>query len=105
MNGIFRTLTVFAITQISLCMAGADALTPVELGKVKVGGEIGRRIDATIYNNLLKLDVEKDFIAPFRWSKRRSRPRSRTATSAGWPLRCECGAYGTFTRWATSSSA
>jgi len=31
-----------------------------------VGGEIGRRIDVTVNNNLLKLDVEKDFLAPFR---------------------------------------
>jgi len=33
---------------------------------VKVGGEIGRRIDATIHNNLLVLDAEKDFLDPFR---------------------------------------
>ena len=72
MNGVFRTLAVLAITQISLCMAGDDALSPIELGKVKVGGEIGRRIDATINNNLLKLDVEKDFITPFRAKNARS---------------------------------
>ncbi len=44
----------------------ADRLMPVDLGQVKVGGEIGRRIDVTVNNNLLVLDAEKDFLAPFR---------------------------------------
>lgn len=42
----------------------ADLLTPLPGSSVKVSGEIGRRIDATIYNNLLAVDVEKDFLAP-----------------------------------------
>jgi len=42
-----------------------DVLTPVDLRKVKVGGEIGRRMDITVSNNLLKIDIEKDFLAPF----------------------------------------
>jgi DUF1680 family protein len=33
---------------------------------VTVGGEFGRRIFITIANNLLKLDIEKDFLAPLR---------------------------------------
>ena len=44
----------------------ADALAPLDLRNVKVGGEIGRRIDVTVRNNLLVLDAEKDFLAPFR---------------------------------------
>jgi uncharacterized protein len=44
----------------------ADALSPLDLRRVKVGGEIGRRIDVTVANNLLKIDVEHDFLAPFR---------------------------------------
>lgn len=44
----------------------ADVLTPLELGQVQVGGEIGRRIDVTVTNNLLVLDAEKDFLRPFR---------------------------------------
>jgi DUF1680 family protein len=44
----------------------ADVLAPLDLRKVKVGGEIGRRIDVTVRNNLLVLDAEKDFLAPFR---------------------------------------
>ena len=43
----------------------ADALAPVSVGKVRVGGEIGRRIDVTIQNNLLVLDADKDFLQPF----------------------------------------
>ena len=43
----------------------ADELSAVELGKVTVGGEIGRRIDVTVNNNLLVLDADKDFLPPF----------------------------------------
>lgn len=44
----------------------ADLFTPVDFRQVKVGGEIGRRIDVTLHNNLLRIDVEKDFLAPLR---------------------------------------
>lgn len=44
---------------------GADRMTSLAPDQVKVGGEIGRRIDITIHNNLLKLDVDKDFLKPF----------------------------------------
>ena len=44
----------------------ADPLTPVDFRQVKVGGEIGRRIDITLHNNLLRIDVDKDFLAPLR---------------------------------------
>ncbi len=43
-----------------------DILTPLGIRQVKVGGEIGRRIDVTVNNNLLVLDTEKDFLSPFR---------------------------------------
>jgi len=33
---------------------------------VKAGGEIGRRIDLTIQKNLLAIDVDNQFLAPFR---------------------------------------
>lgn len=46
-----------------------DKFIPVEYGKVKVGGEIGRRIDITIENNLLAVDIENDFLKPFREKK------------------------------------
>jgi len=43
-----------------------DLLVPVDLTNVKVGGEIGRRIDITIENNLLRLDIDNDFLASFQ---------------------------------------
>ncbi len=46
--------------------ASADKLTPLSIRDVEVGGEIGRRIDITITNNLLKLDIDGDFLQPFR---------------------------------------
>ncbi|MFA6564146.1 MAG: beta-L-arabinofuranosidase domain-containing protein [Verrucomicrobiia bacterium] len=46
--------------------ASADKLQSLDVRAVKVGGEIGRRIEVTITNNLLVLDVEKDFLAPFK---------------------------------------
>ena len=46
-----------------------DVFNPLDLSNVKVGGEIGRRIDITVSNNLLKLDVDKDFLLPFQQKK------------------------------------
>ena len=43
-----------------------DALIPLSLDNVKVEGEIGRRIALTVKSNLLELDVDKDFLAPFQ---------------------------------------
>jgi len=43
-----------------------DQLIPVGLTSVTVGGETGRRIDITIENNLLKLDLDNDFLDSFR---------------------------------------
>ncbi|NLO02050.1 MAG: hypothetical protein GX126_07005 [Bacteroidales bacterium] len=44
-------------------------LHSVSLTDVKVEGEIGRRIDSTINNNLLKISIAKDFILPFTEKK------------------------------------
>jgi len=43
-----------------------DQLVPIDLSNVSIKGEIGRRIDITISNNLLLLDIENDFLASFR---------------------------------------
>ncbi|HUT37095.1 MAG TPA: beta-L-arabinofuranosidase domain-containing protein [Planctomycetota bacterium] len=73
-------LPCFIHGMISLLVSGAayaDALVqgPLPLpgplqhispGDIRVGGEIGRRIDLTIEKNLLALDYEKDFLRPFR---------------------------------------
>lgn len=47
------------------------ALLPVNIREVKVRGEIGRRIDATVSANLLGIDVDSVFLQPFR---ERNRP-------------------------------
>jgi DUF1680 family protein len=43
-----------------------DQLSPVDLANVKVGGEIGRRIDVTLTNNILCVDVDKEFLHCFK---------------------------------------
>jgi DUF1680 family protein len=48
-----------------------DVLAPIDLRQIKVGGEMGRRIDVTINNNLLVLKADQDFLAPFRAKKDR----------------------------------
>lgn len=48
----------------------ANAIRPIDPRQVKVGGEIGRRIDITIHKNLLAIDLEDDFLRPFREKKR-----------------------------------
>ena len=44
----------------------ADQFMPLSLRDVRVGGEIGRRIDVTVNNNLLVLDADKDFLPAFQ---------------------------------------
>lgn len=40
--------------------------TPISPAQVEIGGEIGRRIDITLYNNIMKLDMDGEFLEPFR---------------------------------------
>lgn len=48
---------------------GDEELQQVPLDTVKVGGEVGRRITITIYNNCMVLDIDGDFLQPFREKK------------------------------------
>ena len=71
-TAIFAALlsATFLLLVVQTAGAGSqDALISLPPGSVKVGGEIGRRINVTINNNLLKLDVDRDFIAPFKVEK------------------------------------
>ena len=43
-----------------------EQFLPLPLDTVHVGGLLGERIDTTVHNNLLKLDIEGDFLKPFR---------------------------------------
>jgi DUF1680 family protein len=46
-----------------------DQFKPIFINSVKLDGEMGRRIDVTINNNLLVLDADKDFLLPFEARK------------------------------------
>ena len=49
-----------------MASAMAYELDHIDLDTTKIGGEIGRRIDVTVQNNLLAVDVDNDFIKPFQ---------------------------------------
>jgi len=49
--------------------SSAERLTRADVRRVKVGGELGRRIQLTVENNLLALDVDQDFLKPFQERK------------------------------------
>jgi uncharacterized protein len=51
---------------------GVGKFLSLDPAQVKVGGEIGRRIDLTINKNLLVIEVENQFLKPFR--QKQSRP-------------------------------
>lgn len=59
-------LVTLFLTSAPVRVQAADAMSSVDVRQVKVGGEIGRRIDRTIHNNVLVIDVEKDFLASVR---------------------------------------
>lgn len=46
-----------------------EEMPPMELKEVKLNGELGRRMDITIHNNLLKLKTNEDFLLPFQEKK------------------------------------
>ncbi len=66
----FRVVVLAAIAvTTTVAAAGENTSFPfaaVDPAHVKIGGEIGRRIDLTIQKNLLAIDVENQFLAPFR---------------------------------------
>lgn len=44
----------------------ADSLSPVTLKQAELSGEIGRRIDDLIYKNYMVINLDRDFLEPFR---------------------------------------
>ena len=73
----FRSLCLLALSAAMIAPAGAleptavepkvaDALQPVRLTKPELSGEIGRRIDDLIYKNYMVIDLDRDFLDPFR---------------------------------------
>ncbi|MFA6241523.1 MAG: beta-L-arabinofuranosidase domain-containing protein [Candidatus Hydrogenedentales bacterium] len=69
MNGL-RFVVIATIAATSAFAADGESssfpFAAVDPAHVNVGGEIGRRIDLTIQKNLLVIDVENQFLAPFR---------------------------------------
>lgn len=59
----------FLMVATAFSAAASDRMQALSVDAVRVGGEIGRRIEITVTNNLLKLDVDRDFLAPFRDKK------------------------------------
>ncbi|MEI6647288.1 MAG: beta-L-arabinofuranosidase domain-containing protein [bacterium] len=77
-----KTCVLLMVIAASMLQASQpDTLTPLNVRDVKVGGEIGRRVAMTITNNLLKLNVDKDFLRPFM-----EEPRRGTFVSLGMLL-------------------
>lgn len=68
----FASILIIATTSAALAAAPERAVgpfAPVDPAQVKLGGELGRRIDLTIEKNLLVLEVDNQFLAPFRQKK------------------------------------
>ena len=65
-----RAIAAPAFALALACMPAAHAAGyvchGVEPGRIRLEGEVGRRIAATITNNFLKLDVARDFLPAFR---------------------------------------
>jgi len=65
----FLSTTAAAALTASASEAAAkprDVFTPLALGEARPAGLIGQRIELTARGNLLKLDIDKDFLEPFR---------------------------------------
>lgn len=69
----FRLLCFYAVIAAIMFVAAAslaeERFSPINLDKIKLGGELGRRIDLTIEKNVKKLDIDGDFLKPFREKK------------------------------------
>jgi len=68
---IYAILLIFFISSSSTVTSAAERFDPIDIRQIKVAGEIGRRIDITINNNVLVLDAERDFLQPFRQRDRK----------------------------------
>jgi DUF1680 family protein len=66
MKTIFLGLLSLFILVSAAAQIHKDELVSLALNNVKVGGEIGRRIQITVNNNLLQINADKDFLAPFK---------------------------------------
>ena len=71
---IMKKVTVLSFSVLALTVAAAtdlkmnrnDEWRSVPVDRVRLNGPLGRRIALTATNNLMKIDLEKDFFKPFR---------------------------------------
>lgn len=63
---IFVLVRSIPAREIPMMQFSKDQLLPLELSQVKTGGEIGRRINITVNNNILKIDIDNDFLSSFQ---------------------------------------
>ena len=63
---LFLLIVAAMVTTSTAASPTVDQLTPLDLQQVKVEGEIGRRVDNTIYKNFLKLDIDNVFLPPLK---------------------------------------
>lgn len=67
---MLRCLRLLAVLATSLLGGSAEAAEPffhrLDLRDVQIGGLLGQRMKLTVENNLLRLDVDRDFLRPFR---------------------------------------
>jgi DUF1680 family protein len=68
---LLPTVLVFCLMTISaqkraVGQTNNDKLSQLIPSQVKVGGEFGRRMDITVYNNIFKIDADHDFLASFQ---------------------------------------
>ncbi|HOV32695.1 MAG TPA: glycoside hydrolase family 127 protein [Candidatus Hydrogenedens sp.] len=56
---------ITSILFLTSLMGLSGVIDPIPLDFVKVSGEMGRRIDITIYNNTMVMDIDGEFLKPF----------------------------------------
>jgi len=67
---LLRTILLVITTMSASLTQAEDVFTPIDIRHIQVEGEIGRRIEVTIENNVLAIDVDKDFLRPFQKQNR-----------------------------------
>ncbi len=55
-----------SIAMVAAAEPSVGVFAPIDPAQIQLGGEIGRRIDITVQKNLLALNVDNQFLAPFR---------------------------------------
>ena len=61
-------VTVWTVTTVKATSV-TERFSPISLDQITLGGELGRRINLTVEKNVKELDIEGDFIKPFRDKK------------------------------------